>query len=155
MFYTKDTTQNFGYYLLLWKLLVSIFILNFCNCLEIIVIYKKNSSIWSENFIFELSSDNNAFTGWHNCEYSEISICLNLYENAGLVLDLTESIETQFFISEMCKEREISHLVFENKLNYIDHWTFSIMPSSSDQIKSFIAYSNILVEKEALWSIMG
>ncbi|CAG9332927.1 unnamed protein product [Blepharisma stoltei] len=123
----------------LWKLALFISWLNLFKSLEIILIYEQGNSIWNQKNKFEGFSEFNSLAEWHICGYSEALICLDMYENALLLLDLTERIETQFLLSKLCEEKEISHLVFENKLSYSDQWTFSIKPSSLEQANAFLS----------------
>ncbi|CAG9332921.1 unnamed protein product [Blepharisma stoltei] len=125
-----------------WKLILLICLQNFCYSLEAIVAYEKNNPIWRLDLLLDISSDWDSLIEWHNCEFLQISTCFDFYENSTVILDLTDSIETQFFISKLCKEREISHLVFENKLAYADQLTFSITPSYLEQINVFISVLN-------------
>ncbi|CAG9332923.1 unnamed protein product [Blepharisma stoltei] len=135
----KDLVERLVYHKSLWKFLLFICLLNDLNCLEIILIYEKSNISINNIAISKLFAKTNSLIEWHLCEYSTAAICLSSYENAMLVLDLTNRIETQFFVSEICKEREIPHLVFENKLNYFDKWTFSVKPSPLKEINAFIA----------------
>ncbi|CAG9332932.1 unnamed protein product [Blepharisma stoltei] len=102
------------------------------------MIYEK-SSILSPIYLLDFLKEISPLIEWHNCEYPEALNCFNAYENSMLVLDLTDRIENQFFISELCEERAVPHLLFENKLNYIDQFTFSVATSLLDQINAFIA----------------
>ncbi|CAG9332926.1 unnamed protein product [Blepharisma stoltei] len=136
---TKDLVINFDYHKFLWKLFLFVCLLDSFNCLEIIVIYEKSNSSINKQCVLSFFAEASSLVEWYNCEYSEATTCLSSYENAVLVLDLTDRIETQYFLSELCKEREIPHLVFENKLNYSDKWTFSVKPSPLKEINAFIA----------------
>ncbi|CAG9332931.1 unnamed protein product [Blepharisma stoltei] len=136
MSYLKDYPKNSkSCWPLWWQLILFICLLDISRCLEVIAIYNKSSAVKS---YFNFSDELNLLVEWHNCEYQEAWICFNTYMNSMLILDLTDSIESQYYISKLCEERNIPHLVFENKLNYFDQLTFSVTPSSSNQINAFI-----------------
>ncbi|CAG9332936.1 unnamed protein product [Blepharisma stoltei] len=122
-----------------WKLGLFSSLLCICSSLEIIVVYEESNSFWNSNKFLNLSADINSLVELHYCEYSEADKCIDFYESALLVLDLTDLIETQFFISKFCNERKIPHLVVENKLNYFDQLTFSTTPLYLDKLNAFLA----------------
>ncbi|CAG9332933.1 unnamed protein product [Blepharisma stoltei] len=126
-------------WLSLWKFVVYIWLLDIVGCLEIIVIYEKSSAFWNIASIWDISEKFKNIVEWHSCEYWEVLNCFNAYENSTLVLDLTDRIETQFSVLKLCEERKIPHLVFDDKLNYTDKLTFSVIPSASHQINAFIS----------------
>ncbi|CAG9334731.1 unnamed protein product [Blepharisma stoltei] len=121
------------------KILSFLAMLNLCSSFEIIIAQNdmnRFNQIWFEETKYQFES----VVEWYQCDYSLISDWVNSHPNAIIVLDLSESFETQLSLSQLCKENNKIHLVPQkNQESLYDEWTYSISPSNSAQTDAYFA----------------
>ncbi|CAG9319089.1 unnamed protein product [Blepharisma stoltei] len=131
-----------------WTLLLLISFPQISSCLEAIIVYTDINSLNSGNFnqssILEITHSLAYLVDWHKCSISEIQICLENFPNSLILLDLSNDIEDQWAISRVCISYSIIHLVYQSKLKFEDEWTYSVVPSSNEQIEALLSVSSYL-----------
>ncbi|CAG9334708.1 unnamed protein product [Blepharisma stoltei] len=112
---------------------------NLCSSVEIIIAKNDRNElnqVWIEEAKYQFES----VVEWYQCDYSLISECVNSHPNAIIVLDLSNSFETQLSLSQLCKENNKVHLVPQkNQESLYDEWTYDILPSNLAQTDAYFA----------------
>ncbi|CAG9319090.1 unnamed protein product [Blepharisma stoltei] len=116
------------------------FLLAKSHSLEIIVAYADNKSLnshkWNETSLLEITQSLSSFIDWHKCKIPNIRSCVEKFPNSLILLDLSNDLNTQIQISQICNNHFLIHLVYQSKLKFKDEWTYSIVPSNKEQLKA-------------------
>ncbi|CAG9319386.1 unnamed protein product [Blepharisma stoltei] len=122
------------------KILFFLAILNLCSSFEIIIAQNDRDEL-NQIWIEDTKKQFEPAIEWYQCNYLIISECVNSHPNAIIVLDLSNSFETQLSLSQLCKENNKIHLVPQKNQEslYDDEWTYNILPSNIAQADAYFA----------------
>ncbi|CAG9316739.1 unnamed protein product [Blepharisma stoltei] len=121
------------------------FIFN-CSALEIITVVPNPQEAisvnWKEEYLILLSEIYTSAIDWHKCSHTNLEFCISMHQNSLILLDLSEDLDIQYFLSKYCQDHFLVHLVYQDEFKYIDDSAYSIVPSLSSQKTAFLALMN-------------
>ncbi|CAG9319103.1 unnamed protein product [Blepharisma stoltei] len=122
-----------------------LFFANFINLsisTEIIIIKDDvdiKNSLWNETVVINFLQNSSSQIDWHICPYISAYECIESYPNAFILLDLSQELNTQVTVSQLCKEYKKAHLIVQDDFRYFDDWTYSVISSKINRLTAFFA----------------